>query len=66
MPFKPNNLFCYETKEMSIRQRKGLKINSLFIYAVNQQHPKIKEKNEEQCEMEKNREYETNILQKYL
>ena len=37
-----------------------------YIFAVNKQHPKIKQKNEEECKMQDNREYEINILQRYL
>ena len=45
---------------------KDSKLILKYIFAVNKQHPKIKQKNEAQCEMEDNREYEINILQRYL
>ena len=44
MSFKPNNLFCYETKEMSIRRRKGLKINSLINICSQPTTPEDKRK----------------------
>ena len=45
---------------------KDSKLILLYIFAVNKQHPKIKQKNEEQYEIEDNREYEISILQSYL
>ena len=52
--------------QKQIKQSKDWKLILLYIFAVNKQHPKIKQKNEEQCEMEDNREYEINILHRYL
>ena len=49
-----------------IKKSKDSKFILSYIFVINKQHPKIKQKNEEQCEMEDIREYERNILQRYL
>ena len=74
---KANNLILirnkinehYQTQHEAYKQTNksnDLKLILQYIFPINKQRPKIKQKNEKKCEMEDNREYEINMQQKYL